>query len=445
MATVKFYTRGKSNPANIYIRFSAGRKILFRVVTPLNINPDYFNNTTGVVRRIASYKEKDEMQNQLNDLSRHILNQYNKDLPKGAILGTGWLKEVVNNYFKIGTGNKEKDLNLLLNYAKHYTESLRIKRNEKTGELGMSESTIKKYKTITKKIEAFEKHTRRKYSLVEVNTKFRDNLLNYFFDVENLGKNTAGRYIKFLKSICLDAQRNGYTVSPELAQVKGFTVKVPKIYLTFDEIAKIEALSLENKRLQEAKDWLVIGCYIGQRGGDLLSLTRENITQNGNLDFIELVQKKTQKRVSVLIPPNVEEILNKRGGNFPSVFSKNLESAKTMFNLYIKEVCRLAGLTQLVSGAKKNPKTNRKEAGIFPKWELVTSHICRRSFATNLYGEMPTALIMQVTGHATEKEFLNYIGKTNIDYAEQMAKYWNLKQQEQQIKEGKQKILRIAK
>ena len=447
MATVKFYTRGKSNPANIYIRFVAGRQFLFRVVTPLSINPNFFNNKTGTVRKVASYKEKDKLQSQLNELSDHIINQYNNDLTKGNVSGSGWLKDVVNSFFNIGTDkDKEKeDLNLLLNYAKHYTDNLRIKHNDKTGAIGMSESTIKKYRTITKKIQAFEKHTRRKYSLVEVNTKFRNDILNYFLDVEKYSRNTAGRYIKFIKTICLDAQKSGYNVSPELNQIKGFTVKVDKIYLTFDELAKIESLNLDNEKLEDAKDWLIIGCYIGQRAGDLLNLTKENITQNGNLNFIELVQKKTKKKVSVMIPPKVHEILDKRGGSFPKSFGSNIESAKTIFNLHIKEVCRLAGLNQIVSGSKVNPKTNRKEAGKYPKYELVTSHICRRSFATNLYGEIPTPLIMHATGHGTEREFLNYIGKTNIDYAEQMAKYWNTQSQMQDIKEGKQSPLRVAK
>lgn len=155
-----------------------------------------------------------------------------------------------------------------------------------------------------------------------------------------------------------------------------------------------------------------------------------------------------------MILPKVREILDKRGNSFPKSFGGNIESAKTIFNLYIKEVCRLAGLNQIVSGSKVNPKTNRKEAGKYPKYELVTSHICRRSFATNLYSEIPTPLIMHTTGHGTEREFFNYIGKTNIDYSEQMAKYWNTQSQMQEIKRlnkaplgllNKNKILLLTK
>ena len=45
--------------------------------------------------------------------------------------------------------------------------------------------------------------------------------------------------------------------------------------------------------------------------------------------------------------------------------------------------------------------TKRKVEGVYPKWKLITSHVCRRSFATNQYGILPVSLIMQITAHST--------------------------------------------
>jgi hypothetical protein len=61
---------------------------------------------------------------------------------------------------------------------------------------------------------------------------------------------------------------------------------------------------------------------------------------------------------------------------------------------------------------------------MFPKYELITSHVGRRSFATNNYGRIPTALLINVTGHATEAMFLEYIGKTETEKAKQLAEYF---------------------
>ncbi|QPQ52549.1 hypothetical protein H3Z85_03500 [Chryseobacterium indologenes] len=40
------------------------------------------------------------------------------------------------------------------------------------------------------------------------------------------------------------------------------------------------------------------------------------------------------------------------------------------------------------------------------------------------YTKIPTAIIMSVTGHKTEKEFLEYIGIDNSTLSEQMFSYW---------------------
>ena len=40
------------------------------------------------------------------------------------------------------------DLNFLVNYCDHYIEKLQLKTNDKTGELGASIGTIKKYKRL---------------------------------------------------------------------------------------------------------------------------------------------------------------------------------------------------------------------------------------------------------------------------------------------------------
>ena len=119
----------------------------------------------------------------------------------------------------------------------------------------------------------------------------------------------------------------------------------------------------------------------------------------------------------------VKNILKKRNG-FPEKISNQ------KFNLYIKEVCKEANLTQMTEGSKINPETKRKEKGIYPKHELVTSHICRRSFASNLYGKLPNMVIMAITGHQTEVQFLKYIKITPKENAQKLQAYWQKQQEE---------------
>ena len=84
--------------------------------------------------------------------------------------------------------------------------------------------------------------------------------------------------------------------------------------------------------------------------------------------------------------------------------------SQVVFNKQIKVLCKMSGIEGLVSGFKNNPRTRRKEIIKAPKYEFVTSHIMRRSFASNYYGKIETPLLMNITGHSKESTFLTYIG-----------------------------------
>ena len=61
----------------------------------------------------------------------------------------------------------------------------------------------------------------------------------------------------------------------------------------------------------------------------------------------------------------------------------------------------------------------------FEKWQLVSSHTGRRSFASNAYSMgIPAVTIMAITGHKTEAAFLKYIKITKEQHAKKMAEAW---------------------
>ena len=56
--------------------------------------------------------------------------------------------------------------------------------------------------------------------------------------------------------------------------------------------------------------------------------------------------------------------------------------------------------------AISSTKGGIRETTISKKWELITTHTARRSFASNAYLQnVPTISIMKITGHRTEKVF----------------------------------------
>ena len=143
----------------------------------------------------------------------------------------------------------------------------------------------------------------------------------------------------------------------------------------------------------------------------------------------------------------MQKILDKRGGEFPPTFTNNVDSNKAMFNRYLKQLCKIAEIDKIENGNKFDEEKKRYISGQYPKHELVSSHICRRSFASNHYATelYPTPILMNITAHSTEKMFLEYIGKKPIDYSLSLAKIWQKVGLNNKEKEKKESNLTVVK
>ena len=270
--------------------------------------------------------------------------------------------------------------------------------------------------------------------------KFANDFLKYLINKKQYSKNYALKKIADLKTVCFDAETDGIKTHPQLKKIDSTKSKNENIiYLSSLELEKIEQADIKNEALQNARKWLLLGCNIGQRGGDLLNITDSNFVIRNGYEVIELQQQKTGKNITIPVLQTTKDILE-TGLPYKISIQK--------LNEYLKQVCEIAEINQMTEGGLikvtekgKGNKQKRKINGIYPKHKLITSHVCRRSFATNQYGILPTTLIMQITAHSTEKMLLNYIGKNSLDYAQQIADFYTLQAQ----KEKKEPQLSIIK
>ncbi|QKJ62305.1 phage integrase SAM-like domain-containing protein [Flavobacterium sp. M31R6] len=440
MASFKFFTKGNGNLSTIYVRFYHGRKIDITKSTSLLINPKFWNNTKGVVKQISEFSDKINFQKKLSDLENAIIDNFNNDYANGIIINAEWLEVQLNKHLN----RKEiTDLNYFINYAENYLKKLpSTKRHD--GKMGVTKATITKIKTVIKKVTDYEKHFKKKLLLTDINLKFHENFIYYLHDIEKLNFNTVGKYIQFVKTIVYDAKNHDLNINHEIEkkEFKQIREKTTFVTLSENEIDLIFNKDFSDKpSLDNARNWLIIGVWTGARAGDLLNFTDKKINNN----FIEYVAQKTQQKIVIPMHWQVKAILEKCNG-LPHKISTQ------KYNDYIKLVCQEVGLNELIEGSKsvdinnkenskiKKPKIFRKQKDIYKKWELVSTHIARRSFATNHYGKLPTPVLMSATGHTTEKMFLAYIGKSSIDNAEILRTYWN---KLEQIKEQKT-VLQIA-
>lgn len=134
--------------------------------------------------------------------------------------------------------------------------------------------------------------------------------------------------------------------------------------------------------------------------------------------LIEFTQVKTDKIMTIPLHSKIIEIMKKYDGNFPRKISDQ------RYNEHIKKVCEKAKIDTLIHGTLFDHNIKEKVTKDYPKHLMVSSHIGRRSFATNNYGKIPTSFLMYITGHTTEAMFLTYIGKSNKDIAMELTNYF---------------------
>ena len=94
------------------------------------------------------------------------------------------------------------------------------------------------------------------------------------------------------------------------------------------------------------------------------------------------------------------------------------------FNEKVKKIGELAGLDEWVPLCYKQGKEIKEE--VYKKYQLLSSHVCRRSFATNMYlrGVDPE-IIMTNTGHTSLKTLFSYIKVTKREKAFKLYDYFS--------------------
>jgi integrase len=410
MATIKFLLQSKSPSATIYVRISAGRSTVIKRKTPLIVDPKDWNpkkQTLKEVSRLALTEEvakrRNELIKKLADFNAHLVGALNKAGSSGAPLNGYWLENQINFFFHKTT---EVDNSIIVNHYQHIIDNAKTRKVQGRNKLGLSESRVKGLITSKNILQAYQAYKRAEYTFSDIDAAFAQSFTNWLITKKSYSVNYAGKQLDNLKAICQDAERMGIATNPNFKHIQGFTESDDErhiVTLSFDELERIRTAEIKSSALDNARRWILLGCEIGQRGNDLLNISAKNLRYRNGRTYLDIVQQKTGKEVTIPILPTVADIV------------ENMPRKVTMqkLNDYIKEVCKIAGIDEVVDGKKMDAKTGRKVLAKYPKYELVTTHCFRRSFATNYYKVIPTPVIMAITSHKKEQTFLQYVNKQN--------------------------------
>ena len=411
MASIYLLLQSKKSPAVIYIRLRDGRTLDIKAKTNYHIDPINWDDAEQRPTKKA-LKDIDiaNLDTDLSTLKNDLLKEYNRS--KGnKVIDAQWLKDFINP-----PQEQEKHPDKLVDYIDTFIE---FKKAD------VKSSTITKCNVIKHLLMRYQEHTKSVLYIRDIDAKFKMDFEKYCISV-GYAPNTTARNIRFIKTFCRHAKANGVETHYQLDSIKAKYHKVENIYLDEKEIAEIEKLKSKDLTdgLENARDWLLISCYCGQRVSDFLrfdkSMIRYEINSDGDSKpLIEFTQVKTNKIMSIPLDKKIIKIMEKYDGEFPRKISDQ------KYNNYIKKVCREAGITEMVKGTKFDPISKKRVTKMYEKCDLCSSHVGRRSFATNNYGgPIPTSFLKYITGHSTEAMFLTYIGKSNKDITMELTKYF---------------------
>ncbi|XJR90486.1 phage integrase SAM-like domain-containing protein [Elizabethkingia anophelis] len=438
MANIEFKVYSEKSPINLNVRFYHNQIDLSTKSNIFIEKGDFRLKKIGVGKKSKATVSiiNEELKEKTETLHKKIMEKFKEDYPKGNTLDKRWLLRIVDDFHNRAVD--ENDIRYFLTpFISDYIGKAKNKINPKSGKL-LDSKTITRYKYTLNKIKEYEEYLGERIRLENVDLDFHNDFLHYLLEVcVPYGEETIRKFINHIRQFVNDAKLQGFKTSLDIDSPK-FTYKSGETidtYLNESEIQTLFNLDLTgNERLENTRDLFIAGLRTGLRISDLKRINTFEISDN-KIQIAEL--EKTDSYIEIPLHPQLKFILEKRNGIFP-------ELSEQRFNENVKDLCNQAGINEVILGSLKNPETNRKEKGYYPKYKLIASHTCRRSFVTNLYGRLPDLSIMAITGHKKHSQFLDYVKITNKEHVNNLEKYWEEEEKEKQKQEMVDRRMKIA-
>jgi site-specific recombinase XerD len=295
----------------------------------------------------------------------------------------------LNDVKNVLKGNDLGSKTFLLEIFKKHNEdfSRKVMINEK------SKASLQKYNRSKELIAAFlrKKYGKDDIEIEKVNNAFIYNLESYlkyesqYKGILGIKNNSVVKYFKNFKTVC------NYGIKMELIDKNPFAnydgkLKVTEaVFLSQEELNKIENLQLTNTRLDRVRDIFLFSCYTGYAPVDACKLTKDNIIlDNDGNPWIKTERTKTKIKANVPLLPITQKIIDKYDGCQYTLLPK-LSNQK--MNAYLKEIADLCDL-------KKN----------------LTWYASRHTFATTvtLGNGLKIENVSAMMGHSSIKQTQHY-------------------------------------
>jgi integrase/recombinase XerD len=225
--------------------------------------------------------------------------------------------------------------------------------------------------------------------LKSMKPSFVDEFEYYLKTEKNLQQSTINKVIQRLRKVVKYAIINDHLQKDPFLSFKPKTVKKEVVFLSKEELDKLEKHTFENPRLEKIKDMFVFCCYTGLGFKEMANLRHIDI-QKGFDDelWLEVKRQKTGKSYKVPLFDVVKIIIYKYKTEVEEFVLPNISNSN--FNAYLKEIADIVGI-------KKH----------------LTHHIARKTFASTvlLYNDVSMEIVSELLGHSSLRITQGYYGK----------------------------------
>ncbi len=429
----------KTQPALLYVMFTLGGKRK-KISLGYKIIPEYWDAETNTV--LISSKQTQLQQREMKRINKFLkqfehyvstmmdanyLADYEMQVERAGttekygIVAT--FKQAIEKIKGVETEEEEKKNITPLEYFHKVVDEMPKKVIRRTSKI-IEDKTVGHHKIVLKRVERFFSYKHWVASSFSVfNKNFEADMEHWMLSVEEYSANTVAATFSVMKIWLKQAEEENLITDKSFHNWKSKGADVQHIYLNEAELKAIYELNFEeivklhpNAKYEETRDIFILAAHIGIRYGDLSSLNKSNWDLVNKT--VEVHTHKTGATVLVPLTSTVIEIYNKYKGKFP------IPREKGKFNAQLQKIGKLAGIDQIIF-IKKNVG-GRIVIEEKKKYELISSHTARRSFATNLYLRCKDArLVMNFTGHTTEENFRKYICVNKNEYVDMAREFFD--------------------
>lgn len=213
--------------------------------------------------------------------------------------------------------------------------------------------------------------------------------LEYYLKTERTQSQvTINKAIQRFRSCIKTAVGEGYLIKDPFTLHKPRTVKKNVVFLSNEELERLENHVFVQPRLQLIQDLFVFCCYTGLAYNEMLNLKREHIVKgfDGN-EWIQMKRAKTGKLISVPLLPKAKSTIYK----YKDIGNRVLPKfSNQKINSYLKEIAGIVGINKSMS-----------------------HHMARKTFASTvlLYNDVPMEIVSELLGHSSLKITQEHYGK----------------------------------